>query len=501
MRKQTTTLLVGATLLALLTSSCQKENLPIPQKEENPIIKTSVSTPRLELRQKMMVLKHPQRSQEEALYSVKNLINNNEQFRAYQDLKLSVDYILNDKEYLRSDTKKKDSQVDTLLFIINFGNDNGFALVSGDKRTTDLLAVVKSGSLNKSKSIKDTGLRLFLSRLPKFYKNSIREYKEKVHSLIHKTKESFRCQECTGPDDCREYQDEMDRMEEYYSYCYSKYTPWKETLRTPLLVPVIWGQESPYNDNAVKKNNQNCAAGCTATAFAQLLAAHKYPHSFDGININWAILTDYSSLTSQHYGQSIEDYNNAIVNVAKLFRKLGDHLENKWGLPQDKGSGAWPYKIPGILRKMGYTNVSDEKEYNEYDVINSIKNNRPVILSGYEEEYYYKTGWWLWEETKTNYRGGHTFVADGILNQERIETLYGPVEDEEGNYDPDICDVIKTDVNKRTLIHINWGWSGSFNGYFESGVFDSKNPIEYFRSIKDPDNFSFNLKCIVNVAP
>lgn len=50
-----------------------------------------------------------------------------------------------------------------LVYVFNFENEEGFALISGDRRTTPVLAITESGSLNPDEPVDNPGLALFLS--------------------------------------------------------------------------------------------------------------------------------------------------------------------------------------------------------------------------------------------------------------------------------------------------------------------------------------------------
>ena len=49
------------------------------------------------------------------------------------------------------------------------------------------------------------------------------------------------------------------------------------------------------------------------------------------------------------------------------------------------------------------------------------------------------------------------------------------------------------------LVHCNWGWDGSRDGYYYSGAFNTDNGPE-IRS-DSPYHFQYNLKIIANVSP
>jgi hypothetical protein len=56
--------------------------------------------------------------------------------------------------------------VETLFYLINFNDDQGFGIVSGDKRTTPVLAVIDEGglSLDTLSRVKNDGFLMFLDQ-------------------------------------------------------------------------------------------------------------------------------------------------------------------------------------------------------------------------------------------------------------------------------------------------------------------------------------------------
>lgn len=114
----------------------------------------------------------------------------------------------------------------------------------------------------------------------------------------------------------------------------------------------------------------------------------------------------------------------------------------------------------------------------------------PIIMRGYEEEY--TKGWWFikWKE----YKGGHVWLSDGYLQQERTRSVVS----QDG-------EVLSSKVEYRHLLHCNWGWGNSTNGYFLPGVFDSHNPIEpdldNITTGKTPGYFQYVVEQLIDVHP
>lgn len=353
---------------------------------------------------------------------------------------------------------------DTLMYIVNFKGDKGFALIAGDKRVPDVLAFSNQGYFSDN----NNGLNVFLSRLPQFFELSIDRFEKELSEL--------ELSSVGVSDDLRH----KIRRTSAKNYKY-EYTEWQEVSATPLLTRTIWRQSEPYNNEAPIIDGKRAVTGCTSLALAQLLAYHKFPYNWEGISLDWDKITE---------SYSIERGTEEARVVAQLIRKIGDRLGNKWGVEATSGPSA---NIPEILRSMGYSNVPDQTAYSTTDVIASIAQNKPVVLSGYAEEYTYKKGWWIFASTHTGYTQGHVWLADGLLNQERLRISKGTKTGA----------TISETKEMRTLIHCSWGWKGGDgSGYFLPEVFDSDNPVIRLtlRGTKS-SYYKFNLKNILYVTP
>ena len=206
---------------------------------------------------------------------------------------------------------------------------------------------------------------------------------------------------------------------------------------SPMLT-TTWDQGNPYNllcpTYTSGTSKIPCPTGCVATAMAQVMNYYKYPetgvdvHSyvfpspdgtgtarakadFEGTTYDWANMLDTYRNNS---------YNNAQAKaISTLMYHCGVSVDMQYG---QGGSGAHLSDAAVALEKhFRYTAQSFMRDYmieGEWMgiIYNELDAGRPVLYGGADS------------------RGGHAFVFDG--------------------YDAD------------GLVHVNWGWSGSGNGYF-----------------------------------
>lgn len=205
----------------------------------------------------------------------------------------------------------------------------------------------------------------------------------------------------------------------------------------PLLGNIEWDQTSPYNNMCPKYDSVHVAAtGCVATAMAQVMAYYKYPKQLKadipGYVNRWnGIPMEIPTITRE---EGVYDWDNMLPKynkeanatqqqkdaVAKLMYHCGAAVQMNYG-PESAAS----VSASKLAKYFGYdadlmmdlnrSTFSLDKWMQIIDT--ELAAGRPVLYSGQASD------------------GGHQFICDG--------------KDGEGLY------------------HINWGWSGSQNGYFD----------------------------------
>lgn len=236
----------------------------------------------------------------------------------------------------------------------------------------------------------------------------------------------------------------------------------------PLLGSIQWNQMTPYNNMCPKYNGSDrSVTGCVATAMAQVMMYYRYPKTLQtdipayvtkkyGIaigRINKGEIYDWDNMLPQYASYEPLNYTDAqAAAVAKLLYHCGVACEMDYG----PSSGA--NVTPAILSTyFGYD--SDLMQDVNRDVFTlaewsqimdkELTAKRPILYSGQSSD------------------GGHEFVCDG------------------------------TDGNG--LYHINWGWGGYQDGYFDVTIL---NPDKGGAgSGNAPDGYNQYCSMIVGIAP
>lgn len=236
----------------------------------------------------------------------------------------------------------------------------------------------------------------------------------------------------------------------------------------PLLGSIQWNQMTPYNNMCPMYNSTDrSVTGCVATAMAQVMMYYQYPKRLLADIPEYVSRTNHLSIPQINKGESY-DWDNMLPQyasyeplnytdaqaaaVAKLLYHCGVACE------MDYGSSSGASVTPAILSTyFGYD--SDLMQDLNRDVFTlaewsqimdkELTAKRPILYSGQSSD------------------GGHEFVCDG------------------------------TDGNG--LYHINWGWGGYQDGYFDVTIL---NPDKGGAgSGSAPDGYNQYCSMIIGITP
>ena len=233
----------------------------------------------------------------------------------------------------------------------------------------------------------------------------------------------------------------------------------------PLLGGIKWNQMAPYNNMCPSYNGTNRAVtGCVATAMAQVMMYHQYPkklkatiegyttHSY-GIkvpNISSGATYDWDNMLPDY---SKSDYNSAQADaVAKLMYHCGAAVKMDYG--PSSGANVTPTILAtyfgydaDLMQDLTRTVFTLQQWMTLID--NELKAKRPILYSGQASD------------------GGHEFVCDGS----------------DGN----------------GLYHINWGWGGYQDGYFDLTILQpTKGGAGSGSAV---DGYNRDCSMIIGIAP
>jgi len=207
------------------------------------------------------------------------------------------------------------------------------------------------------------------------------------------------------------------------------------------LLQTTWDQSWPYNSMCPADNmgsGGHALAGCGATAMGQIMKFWAYPthgigsHSYN--HPDYGLLSaDFANTTYNYASMPNSLWFSANTNISTLLYHCGIAQNMDYG-PNGSGSQVTAIR-PAFVNFFGYESTAQTVYKYAYTTANweaalraELDAGRPIFYFGHD----------------TQGGGGHAWVCDGYSGT---------------NY-----------------FHMNWGWSGSFNGYFYTS---NLNPAGY----------------------
>ena len=457
-------------------------------------------------------------------------------------------------EVVKGDTRKpyvatKGSKPEPAdVYIINFANNQGYVVTSGDRRVPGVLAYNSYGHLGDT--ISNPGQAVLFSHMQAYIEKQREAFeankeklatqaeealfkqlsKERQEELIAKgyfDKEGKRvksklldlthvlCQsEELDTDNGNNHSDDFDEDRGRHgdtnlpekkgpvldprATTYGEWTT--KYIKAPLL-KTLWGQMGDYNDKVAmycETYRDQAPVGCVATAVGQLMAYHKKPAIFKDRVMHWDDMTkiDAGDMFSNIYSYSIQNNPTAKEDIQHLLARLGDDklLNTKYGC---NSSSASTIRTFATLRLLGYNCVP--QNYNKNVIISEIQNNRAVYIDGCSLK---ENGTYILWIPIPKYSKCHAWVLDGYVFKEREVTEYYidcPSSKKHGI----------THIEKLELVHNNFGWgyrwgrdgaAANNTGWYHIGIFDTKGYKEPSNTYKGSEgNYQYDIKIMINI--
>lgn len=235
---------------------------------------------------------------------------------------------------------------------------------------------------------------------------------------------------------------------------------------TPLLGDIAWNQLTPYNNMCPEyEDSELSVTGCIATAMAQVMMYYKYPKELKADIPAYTTATNKLKVNAISKGEEYDwdnmlptytegEYNTTQANaVAKLMFHCGAAVQMDYGdssgallRPEDMSTY---FGYDADLLQEVYRSVYTLAEWKKI-LDRELEAKRPIIYGGVR-----------------SYERGHQFVCDGS--------------DGEGLY------------------HINWGWSGDCDGYFDITLLDPDVPGTGAGT--PADGYNRDCSVIIGIAP
>ena len=230
--------------------------------------------------------------------------------------------------------------------------------------------------------------------------------------------------------------------------------PAKYPAKVDALITSQWGQDAPYSYwcptgygeicDDYTPDVVHCCVGCVATALAQIVRYHRFPdHAAGTANFmigNQNASTSFDAtfdwdnmLDSYPEGQYTEAQGRAVALLSYVCGLISGmtYATNESGSSNHSGlAGAQNYFC--YSKEATIVVRSDYSEPDWMDMVyNELSHQRPLYYQGVYVKFDPSVGLMA---------AGHSFIIDGY--------------------------------NEQGLVHVNWGWYGNYDGYFDIALLD-----------------------------
>lgn len=310
-------------LVAIALVACEKENESVVR---NTDLQEEVSQNKVSLKQ--------------ALLYAENSINGINPTTRSAERKVKSAEI-----YVAKPATRSVENTEVSFYLINYEDNEGFAMVSTDSRATPVYAYSDVGNLTAEDLETNPGLQIFME-------GTIENYQIEVASLGDR-------EPINKPDST--LGDLLMPTVVYNGEVYYLKITTEDIAKNPLLT-TNWSQNSPYGNSC-----PGGVAGCAPIAAAQIMAYHKHPAQFGTHTYNWDAMTANSKLDEGTAGA---------IAAAELIDDIGDSA----GIEYEEGqTGTTIYHIRNTIWFFSY-NCSEPSSYDVDRVIENIDNELPVFM-------------------------------------------------------------------------------------------------------------------------
>lgn len=336
-------------------------------------------------------------------------------------------------------TRNVTDSADVAFHVINFEDEQGFAIISADKRAVPVYAYSEEGNINLYDAVEESGWGDFMDMAGEHY----------VSTLAMELPPFINPQDSAigGPD----YGDIPQLAIDYLNgvRCRVRTTDTYYNYGTRLFT--LWDQCSPYNyyypdaEYLLPGFGGRIPAGCAPVSIGQIMAYHEFPLSYQGFTFNWELIK-----SKQTYSQ--DEITGASLNTAQLLRCIADLGNANF----ERLSGMEISGMIEVFQAMGYhatvASFSSEILKNDFTT-----HNNPVIIGG--------------ERPADNFK--HVWIVDEYRKKHTTLTYY---------YDEPPYNIYETFDSDTHYFHCNWGSGASNPSAYCLNVFESPNGETYSNS-------------------
>ena len=215
-----------------------------------------------------------------------------------------------------------------------------------------------------------------------------------------------------------------------------------------------WCQWEPFNAATPIRgifNRGHAPAGCVPLALAQIMAFNEFPRnrSWNGHSASWSAIRQFD------FNADNAENTPTGRTVAAMLAYIGAGVNARYAR---EWTFATPVRARDFLRQMGYQNVNRHIGWCEDRVLDMLRSRRPVF-----------------QAAVSGLVNGHAWVIDGF------------------SINP---------ISRQTLLHCVWGWGGTANGWYASGIFNARDgAVIPTQPGTEPHNFNWWFRTVTYTLP
>ena len=352
-------------------------------------------------------------------------------------------------------SKHSRSTKDTLMYAVNYCDNQGFVLVSAVRSTPEVIAYIPDGAYDDNAEIDNPGFNFFM---------------DKANEYLSNEKNTL-----SGDDGTITIKPFLPVL----APIYKEFSDTTITVDIPNRVKVLWSQ-----DGVEGAECPNQTSGCSITAAAMAMTYFKFPNSITltykeddpELILDWGKICKHKNMEIySSYGRDECDQSTHTA-ISQLCRELG-HRANTIYSYNDKGTGTSPTKTSKLvwaLRRLGFTTFTEE--YSSQGVINALRNSNSVLLM---------------YGTDATQNAAHMWVCDAVKGKKIHRVSY---ESTDGGM---TWHQYFEKTEYLTYNFYNWGWGYPRCGYYLSDCFDADHPTESPLKFSSEYNFNSNVNYII----
>lgn len=355
-----------------------------------------------------------------------------DQFRnfSWTGMNFSVDFYTREDLEEVFDFNYEDSvSNDTLMYIVNITNNNGFLLLDD---SLNVIAISDKGNISLSDFLRPLSIEEFNNQGP-------------ICDIICAINQHL-FRSASDTERRLQFMDHVDSIR-FFDF-HSIYSV------GPYVIPKL-SQDKPYNCNCQRIGNGYAKAGCGAIAVTNMFMANKMPAFPDSMGTSWTNITnnwrpEYNYMYDLYdYESIILDMDRELSSLCKIISNVGVGIKTVYGI--NSSSSVFDSVLNYI--SLWYNDAVIKKMRDVDDYRTYLLGGKTLIIRG--------------TNYSTSNSVGHSWVLDGISEFEHEVSTYSY------DYAHNTNHCLYEEHVRTELVHCNYGWKGFYDGYYRWRVFST----------------------------